>query len=66
MTNQAADYLDIKALFDVSCKTVANRFKDKSPEEIREMFNIQNEFTPEEENQIRRENECAGEYDIFV
>ena len=37
--------------------------KGKSPEEIRKTFNIQNDFTPEEEDQIRRENEWAEEYD---
>lgn len=35
--------------------------KGKSPEEIRKTFNIQNDFTPEEEEQIRRENEWAEE-----
>ena len=59
--SQAANYLDIKALLDVGCKTVANMIKGKSPEEIRKTFNIQNDFTPEEEDQIRRENEWAEE-----
>lgn len=36
--------------------------KGKSPEEIRKTFNIQNDFTPEEEDQIRRENEWAEEW----
>ncbi|KAH8702587.1 SconCp [Talaromyces proteolyticus] len=57
----AANYLDIKPLLDVGCKTVANMIKGKSPEEIRKTFNIQNDFTPEEEDQIRRENEWAEE-----
>ena len=55
----AANYLDIKSLLDVGCKTVANMIKGKQPEEIRKLFNIQNGFTPEEEAQIRRENEWA-------
>ena len=41
---------------------MANMIKGKSPEEIRKTFNIQNDFTPEEEDQIRRENEWAEEY----
>lgn len=40
---------------DVGCKTVANMIKGKQPEEIRKLFNITNDFTPEEEEQIRRE-----------
>ncbi|CAG8581321.1 9600_t:CDS:2 [Diversispora eburnea] len=55
----AANYLDIKPLLDIGCKTVANMIKGKSPEEIRSTFNIVNDFTPEEEEQIRKENEWA-------
>jgi len=55
----AANYMDIKPLLDVGCKTVANMIKGKSPEEIRKAFNIVNDFTPEEEAQIRKENEWA-------
>lgn len=49
---QAANYLDIKGLLDVTCKTVANMIKGKSPEEIRKTFNIKNDFTEEEEAQV--------------
>ena len=41
---------------DVGCKTVANMIKGKTPEEIRKLFNIVNDFTPEEEAQIKKEN----------
>jgi S-phase kinase-associated protein 1 len=53
----AANYMDIKPLLDLTCKTVANMIKGKTPEEIRKTFNIVNDFTPEEEEQVRRENE---------
>lgn len=53
----AANYLDIKPLLDLICKTIANMIKGKSPEEIRKTFNIKNDFTPEEEEAVRKENE---------
>lgn len=37
---------------DVGCKTVANMIKGKTPEEIRKLFNIVNDFTPEEEVRV--------------
>jgi S-phase kinase-associated protein 1 len=57
----AANYLDIKGLLEVGCKTVANMMKGKSPEEIRKIFNIKNDLTPEEEEAIRKENEWCEE-----
>ena len=50
---KAANYLDIKGLLDVTCKTVANMIKGKTPEEIRKTFNIKNDFTEEEEAQVK-------------
>eukprot|EP00088_Acartia_fossae_P056489 TRINITY_DN65783_c0_g1_i1.p1 TRINITY_DN65783_c0_g1~~TRINITY_DN65783_c0_g1_i1.p1 ORF type:complete len:150 (-),score=26.04 TRINITY_DN65783_c0_g1_i1:159-578(-) len=57
----AANYLDIKPLLDMLCKTVANMIKGKNVEEIREKFGIKNDFTPEEEEEVRRENEWCEE-----
>ncbi|CAN1226666.1 SKP1-like protein 1A [Linum perenne] len=64
--DQAANYLNIKDLLDLTCQTVADMIKadmikGKSPEEIRKIFNIKNDFTPEEEEEVRRENQWAFE-----
>ncbi|CAN1757766.1 SKP1-like protein 1A [Linum perenne] len=58
---KAANYLNIKDLLDLTCQTVADMIKGKSPEEIRKIFNIKNDFTPEEEEEVRRENQWAFE-----
>lgn len=58
---QAANYLNIKSLLDLTCQTVADMIKGKTPEEIRKTFNIKNDFTPEEEEEVRRENQWAFE-----
>ncbi|PSS12112.1 SKP1-like protein [Actinidia chinensis var. chinensis] len=57
----AANYLNIKSLLDLTCQTVADMIKGKTPEEIRKTFNIRNDFTPEEEEEVRRENAWAFE-----
>ncbi|KAJ1861441.1 hypothetical protein LPJ73_001020 [Coemansia sp. RSA 2703] len=55
----ASNYMDIKPLLDLGCKTVANMIRNKSAEEIRKMFNITDDFTEEEKAQIKKENEWA-------
>ena len=60
-TISAANYLDIKSLLDLCCKEVARRISGKTAEEIRQMLNIKNDFTPEEENMKRPENEWSEE-----
>ena len=53
----AANYMDIKPLLELASSKIASIIKGKTPEEIRKIFNIQNDFTPEEEQQIRDENQ---------
>ena len=55
----ASNYLDIKPLLELACAKVASLIKNKSIEEIRKFFNIENDFTPEEEAQIMEENKWA-------
>ncbi|KAL6211737.1 hypothetical protein ACLB2K_012798 [Fragaria x ananassa] len=57
----AANYLNIKELLDLTCQAVADMIKGKTPEQIRKTFNIKNDFTPEEEEEVRRENQWAFE-----
>ncbi|XWS40208.1 hypothetical protein CRYUN_Cryun18bG0120800 [Craigia yunnanensis] len=57
----AANYLNIKSLLDLICQTVADMIKGKRPDDIRKTFNIKNDFTPEEEEEVRREYQWAYE-----
>ena len=52
----AANYLNIAPLVDLTCKALADMMKGKTTEEIRAFFGIQNDFTPEEEAEVRRQN----------
>ena len=54
----AANYLDIKPLLDLTCAKIASMMKDKTTEEKRQIFNIVNDFTPEE---VREENKWCEE-----
>jgi S-phase kinase-associated protein 1 len=51
----------IRFFLDLTCQTVTYMIKGKTPEEIRKTFNINNYFTPEEEEEARRENQWTFE-----
>ena len=53
----AANYLENQDLLDLACSTLANMIKGKPVEEIRKTFNIKNDFTPEEEAELEKEND---------
>lgn len=57
----AANFMDIKPLLDLTCAKVASMIKGKQPEEIRKTFNIEKDFTEEEEKQIKEENRWCEE-----
>lgn len=57
----AANFLDIESLVALGCAKIATFIKGKSVEEIRDVFGIQNDFTPQEEQQLREENKWAEE-----
>jgi len=56
-----ANYCDYKELIQATAKNIADKIKGKSPEEIRKTFNIKNDFTPEEEEKVRKDNEWCEE-----
>jgi len=56
---QAANFLEIKGLLDLTCQAMADMIKGKSPEEIRKTFDMMNDFSPEEEEEIIRDNQWA-------
>jgi S-phase kinase-associated protein 1 len=51
----AANYLDIKPLLDLICAKIATYVKGRTPEEIKASFGVTDEFTPEEEEAVRKE-----------
>nr|XP_053653952.1 uncharacterized protein LOC128703350 [Cherax quadricarinatus] len=57
----AAHFLDIKSLEQVTCKMIANEIKGKTTEQIRQMFKIENDFTPAEEEELKRNTEWVKE-----
>jgi S-phase kinase-associated protein 1 len=54
-----ANYLEIKPMLDMCCARVATMITGKPAEQIRETFGIVNDYTPEEEAEIAKENEWA-------
>jgi len=52
-----ANFLDIRPLIDLCSQYLSDQLKGKSPEEMRDLLQIENDFTPEEEAKIRSENE---------
>jgi len=55
----ASNFLDASDVLDAACSAAANLLRDKNPEEIRTILNIENKFTPEEEAEIIKENSWA-------
>nr|CDM81290.1 unnamed protein product [Triticum aestivum] len=57
----AANYLEVQGLLDLACKTVADQMRGKTVEGMRAHFNIVNDYTKEEEAQVRSEVAWAFE-----
>ncbi|KAE9618499.1 hypothetical protein Lal_00047604 [Lupinus albus] len=54
----AASNLGNEKLLDLACKTVAEKIKGKNPDQIRQTFNIKNDFTPQEEEENQKMYSC--------
>ncbi|XP_059281379.1 SKP1-like protein 11 [Lycium ferocissimum] len=57
----AANYLDIKSMMDLLCQSIADRIKNKSVNAVRKIFNVDNDYTPEEEEEVKKEHAWAHE-----
>uniref|UniRef100_A0A9J2P0X2 Skp1-related protein n=1 Tax=Ascaris lumbricoides TaxID=6252 RepID=A0A9J2P0X2_ASCLU len=44
----AANFLNVKMLMEMACKMIAEKMKGRTPEELRAMFNIENDLTEED------------------
>ena len=55
-----SNYLDIPGLVELGCAKASSLMKNKIIPELRKMFNITNDFTPEEERTI-----VEGKADIW-
>ncbi|KAJ2898317.1 kti12, chromatin associated, partial [Coemansia aciculifera] len=53
----AADYLNIEPLVDLGCLAVAKIIRTLSVEEIRQRYNVVDDFTPEQREMIKKELE---------
>ncbi|KAL0215473.1 hypothetical protein P9112_007657 [Eukaryota sp. TZLM1-RC] len=51
----AGNFLGMPALIDLCCKTIANMASNKTPEQLREVFDIPNDFEPTELEVLKQE-----------
>jgi S-phase kinase-associated protein 1 len=57
----AANYLEAKNMFAALTKACANYLRDKTPDQVCEAFGVKNDFTPEQLEQVRKENPWIDE-----
>ena len=62
----AADYLNIPPLIDLICDKIASLFKGQTPEKIREIFNIENDFSKEEEEDFKKKSGWAFKWWLHI
>ncbi len=57
----AANFMDINSLLELACAKVASLIKGITIPQIREFFNIENDYTPEDEANIMDDSKWAEE-----
>ncbi len=57
----AANYLDIPSYLDLVCTKIAAMIRDKEPEEVKSIFHIKGDLTPEQEEAVRKNNQWVFE-----
>lgn len=55
----AGNLMGVEGVLELAVQRTAELIRGKSPEEIRDTFKIVNDFTPEEEEEIIKENAWA-------
>ena len=58
---RASNMLDIQDLVDLACCRAGANMKDKTPEEIRAMYNIEDDLTEEEKKAMDSDSEESSE-----
>jgi len=51
----AANFLKIQSLLELGCAKIADMIKERNPEQIRELFDIKEDFSYEEKEKIKQE-----------
>mmetsp|Transcript_31006 Transcript_31006/g.30668 ORF Transcript_31006/g.30668 Transcript_31006/m.30668 type:complete len:166 (+) Transcript_31006:30-527(+) len=62
----ASNYLDIKPLIDLCGAKIASMIDGKTPDEIRSIFGLENDLTPEEQEKFQQEVKCLEIEDPVV
>ena len=51
---EVTNFLNISAIFELCCASMAAQFKGKSFENIKKEFGIDDEYTPEDDEELQR------------
>jgi S-phase kinase-associated protein 1 len=57
---KAADYLEIPLLEHYTVRIIADRIRGMSTQQMRDFFNIESDYTPEEEEEAKNVNSWVG------